>query len=249
MRAILFDLMGTLLVSRPGVPRADGLQFLHSRLQEAGLASSFDRFLAHLSELGTQLPLPDRTPFEQRIGATAEHFGLRLEGASLRSLADAVTDRAATFLEVDAAARALLEEFAGHYRLGLVTNYDHPPAIHRLLREHALDFASVVISGEVGLWKPDPAILLTALNQLGDCSPADAWYVGDSVEDMQAAVAAGMGAFLVARPDGRGDPLRTAPTRAADALATEIQSGRIRVLEGLEELPTALQTSPGGFVG
>ena len=57
------------------------------------------------------------------------------------------------------------------------------------------------------LWKPDSRILHHALNATG-AGPDEALYVGDSGEDLEAALLAGVQPVLVARKDGYADPLR-----------------------------------------
>ena len=54
----------------------------------------------------------------------------------------------------------MLGELQGRYKLALISNFDHPPHVHRLLDELALRpfFDAVVVSGDVGVKKPDPAI-------------------------------------------------------------------------------------------
>jgi HAD superfamily hydrolase (TIGR01549 family) len=68
-------------------------------------------------------------------------------------------------------------------------------------------FGAIVISGELGIAKPDPAGFRQALSKLG-VAPADAWHVGDSLsDDVAGALATGMtGIWLnragrVRRPD------------------------------------------------
>jgi putative hydrolase of the HAD superfamily len=64
---------------------------------------------------------------------------------------------------------------------------------------------AVVISAELGVAKPDPAIFRAALERLG-AAAGDALHVGDSVEhDVAGARAAGIEAVLVAR-DGAEVP-------------------------------------------
>ena len=53
-------------------------------------------------------------------------------------------------------------------------------------------FSAIVISEEVGLYKPDPAILLYACEKLG-ILPGDALYVGDHPFDVVCANDAGVG--------------------------------------------------------
>lgn len=69
-------------------------------------------------------------------------------------------------------------------------------------------FDEVLVSGEEGIGKPDPAILLRACERLG-VRPEEAVYVGNSpVRDVAAARAAGMRSVLVERrdPDAVAEP-------------------------------------------
>jgi putative hydrolase of the HAD superfamily len=96
---------------------------------------------------------------------------------------------------------------AGGARLAVVSNWD--VSLHDVLERTGLRplVDVVVISAELGVAKPDPAIFRAALDRLG--APADgAVHVGDSLEhDVAGARAAGLEAVLVARngapaPDG-----------------------------------------------
>jgi putative hydrolase of the HAD superfamily len=70
----------------------------------------------------------------------------------------------------------------------------------RLLKENKIDFYfdSVVISGEVGVKKPDPAIFNQAL-ETTKLNPEEVVYVGDTDEDIAAAQAARMLPILIQR--------------------------------------------------
>ena len=82
-------------------------------------------------------------------------------------------------------------------------------------------FAEVLGPDDVGVPKPDPAMLLEAARRL-NASPAECVYVGDMTVDVEAGRAAGMPVFLV--PGGAGDP--------AEALA----AGPDRVLTAFPDL-------------
>lgn len=82
--------------------------------------------------------------------------------------------------------------------VALVTN--GPPDIQRLklvqtgLEEH---FSAVLISGELGLGKPDPEVFLRAVSTLG-VGPEEAVMVGDSWErDIEGALSAGLQAIWI----------------------------------------------------
>jgi putative hydrolase of the HAD superfamily len=88
---------------------------------------------------------------------------------------------------------------AGGARLAVVSNWD--VSLHDVLERTGLRplVDAVVISAELGVAKPDPAIFRAALDRLG-AGPDGALHVGDSVEDdVAGARAAGLEAVLVAR--------------------------------------------------
>jgi putative hydrolase of the HAD superfamily len=96
----------------------------------------------------------------------------------------------------------VLGELQGSYHLALVTN--GPPCLQReKLRACGLEpfFREVVISGELGIGKPDPRIFEHALSRL-NVSPAEAVMVGDGLErDVLGAKQAGLIAVWVRRSD------------------------------------------------
>lgn len=80
-----------------------------------------------------------------------------------------------------------------HMRLGLVTNGPSRTQRPKIVQFGLAELVDViVVSGEAGVAKPDPAIFRVALDQLGT-KPEESLYVGDSVEnDLLGAAAAGM---------------------------------------------------------
>jgi len=124
------------------------------------------------TELGTALPLDD----------------------VLDALLGAIRFRA--YPEVPAVLARLRQGGAG---LAIVSNWD--VSLHDVLERTGLRplVDTVVISAELGVAKPDPAIFRAALDRLG-ADAKGALHVGDSVEhDVVGARAAGIDAVLVAR--------------------------------------------------
>jgi putative hydrolase of the HAD superfamily len=124
-----------------------------------------------------------------------------------RALADAYIEAQRGGHRLLAGAGEVVRSLRATAKVGLLTN--GPPDIQRCKLETAgLDqsFDAVVISGEVGLGKPHPAVFAYVLEQLG--APAStAVMVGDNWRrDVLGALGAGMGAVWVAggrpRPDG-----------------------------------------------
>jgi putative hydrolase of the HAD superfamily len=95
------------------------------------------------------------------------------------------------FREVAGATSACRRLAASGLRLAVVSNWD--VALHEHLAELGLDrlVDLVVTSAEAGAPKPDPGIWEVALDRLG-VSPARTVHVGDSEEDAEGALAAGI---------------------------------------------------------
>lgn len=112
---------------------------------------------------------------------------------------------------------ALARLRAAGARLAVVSNWDI--SLHDVLERTDLRrlVDAVVISAELGVAKPDPAIFRAALERLG--VPADgALHVGDSVEhDVAGARAAGIEAVLVVR-DGADAPAGVRVVASLDEL-------------------------------
>jgi putative hydrolase of the HAD superfamily len=105
-------------------------------------------------------------------------------------------------ITIDPNALDVLGALRARKTLGLVSNFEHPPHIYLLLSRLGLArlFDTVVISGDVGMEKPDPRIFELALRQVG-LEPRETVYVGDTAEDVQGALAAGMCPILIRRDE------------------------------------------------
>ena len=88
-------------------------------------------------------------------------------------------------------------------RIGVISNWEG--WLHDLLGAQGLteQFECVIVSGTVGLEKPDPAIFELAFTQMG-VSPHECTYVGDSLEyDVAPSLALGVTPVLIDRRDRR----------------------------------------------
>lgn len=87
------------------------------------------------------------------------------------------------FVEPEPGVAEMLAGLRGRYALGLITNGSSDNQRGKLARAGlaAGVFGSVVVSGELDVWKPDARIFRHALEALG-CRPGAAVYVGDNPE-------------------------------------------------------------------
>ena len=111
--------------------------------------------------------------------------------------------------------RALLEELARSYRLGIVTGRPRRDA-ERFLREQGVrGLFSAVVCREDGPLKPNPAPVKAALQLL---EARSAWLLGDTPDDVRAAVASGVVPVGVVPPGSE--------TAGSDAVEGETVAGR-----------------------
>jgi putative hydrolase of the HAD superfamily len=183
--AVYFDLDGTLLEWS----RSFADLFAEAYPGEATEAA-LDTFDARLR---TELDAAAEDPVATAFGAVRDAYGVDADPANL----------AASFVraEVEAtrlrpSARELLRAVAERHRVGVLTN-GAANVQRRKVDHHGLAdlLDAVVVSGAVGVAKPDDGIFVTARERL----PADAHvYVGDSYEeDVAPALANGFGAVYV----------------------------------------------------
>lgn len=204
-RGVFFDLYGTLLVyGDMRVAWSGWLDALHRQLTGYGLALAKNE-LAEQSDGFFSRPEPaltndGLTVYERRLLVFCRELGFDISKTGIRQAAAMSVAVWHESISLDPQALSLLRDLQTTHRLGLVSNFDHPPAVHRLLNEYGLMsfFSTVIVSGDVGVKKPDPQIFSLALEQSG-LSAAEVIHVGDSSEDVLGAQAAGIVPIMIDR--------------------------------------------------
>jgi len=203
--------LGTLLAAyAPGV---SGEAFWHAL---AGVSEEMNqrRLREHVEE-------PSRERFRRalaRVGCDAEacrEGGAALARAHHRALADVIV--------LPPAHLALLDELRARHRVAVVSNFDDTNAVFEILHRHSVlvRVDTVVVSESLGLRKPHPLIVQTALRAL-DVEAAAALLVGDTfAEDVEAAHAAGVDAAWIDRQE-RGVPHGATPPRFVVATLADL---------------------------
>jgi putative hydrolase of the HAD superfamily len=88
----------------------------------------------------------------------------------------------------------MLESLKDRYRIALVSNFTHPPAVEQILARVGIAhfFGEILISGELGFRKPHPAVFAELKRRLG-IEAAAIVFVGDELQaDVIGAQEAGM---------------------------------------------------------
>jgi putative hydrolase of the HAD superfamily len=227
---VLLDLFGTLVLLEPArlpVLRV-GSRVVHTTLADHGdlldryaPGVGLDDFWLALSAVSEEMARqrardhveqPSRERFRRalaRLGCApgaCEEGGAALARAHHRMLASATV--------LPAAHAALLDELRHRHRLAVVSNFDDTAGVYEVLHRHGIlaRVDAVVVSEGLGLRKPHPLMLDTALRML-DVSAASGVMVGDTLtEDVAAAHAAGIDAAWLDR-DGQGVPGTAPPPR------------------------------------
>jgi putative hydrolase of the HAD superfamily len=149
---------------------------------------SFDRFLAEWKgQYQRQLTLDEVTEesvFYTKIALTCSRCGVEPESRMVVEMGRACLETWHRHIHLPVETGRVLSHLAGRYRLGLVSNFDHPAHLRGLLARHDLTkfFTVVLISGDIGITKPDRRIFEMALERIGARAAATA-FVGDSLQD------------------------------------------------------------------
>jgi HAD superfamily hydrolase (TIGR01549 family) len=207
IKGVFFDLYGTIFIYGD-MDSAWGAWFdaTYAGLKTHGLTmdeESFDEecdgfFSRDFTAGTTKRP---RTVYEARTENLCRRLGLKLKAAEITAVAEAGLAAWHRYLHFDEKIFGVLKALKGEKVLALISNFDHPPHIERLMGEYALDrfFEHVIVSSAVGVWKPDPRIFRLALEKTG-LQPDQVLYVGDSEkDDVAGARAAGIYPLLIRR--------------------------------------------------
>jgi putative hydrolase of the HAD superfamily len=192
IRAVLFDLGGTLLEFNPhNLPWLEweraGLEGAHAALSAEGHALPLETFVARFED-----SLPERWEQASRGGPNLRLGDVIREAAlagGVRPSADDIEKAIAAYIApLDALVVAYddapdtLEALSRQgFKIGLISNTMWPGTYH--LREMERTgilryFDHTVFSADVGLWKPHPAVYRLALDAL-EVTAQEAIFIGD----------------------------------------------------------------------
>ncbi len=215
--AVFFDLDGTLVSERIGVREARTA--VGQRLIELGLWTKPAAAFADKIEMVIGGILEDNDwqwPLwlhsEEWMRRTLTVAELSVGDDEFRELCAVYRDERSDRAETIAGWADALAAARRHGPIGLITNFNDGAMQREKIRGAGLEgqFDGIYISGEVGVWKPEPGIFAHAATDLG-VQPSECVHIGNSiVSDVEGALAAGMQAVLVEeddrpRPEGLDD--------------------------------------------
>jgi HAD superfamily hydrolase (TIGR01549 family) len=205
IHGVFFDLYGTLIIY--GDMQAavkDLISSLHRAIINKGAAMSTEMLTSYYQSITSRPPQPNMdgtSRFERQLDDICREVGVKLNDYEICELADQCVGAWSKYTRLDPESIPVLKKLHQSYKIGLITNFDYPPHIKRLLREAELSplFDVTLISDMVGVSKPDRRIFELALTRT-DLKPANVVFVGDSLEDIQGALGAGMLPVYIQRP-------------------------------------------------
>jgi len=195
-KGVFFDLVDTLVV-HDGSSWSLFVSALRDCLIPLGLALSPTALEMQCERYFQGTPPPDDgngfTIFERRIHSFCIASGLTVTAAEVKRTATYIIGVWRQHLAPDPDCYRVLKTIGQNKTLALVSNFDHPPAIRQVIHDMGFGkyFSAIIISGEVGCQKPDPTIFNLALQKTG-LSAGNVLHVGDSEDDVNGAISAGI---------------------------------------------------------
>jgi len=206
IKGVFFDLYGTLyLLDNMEMELDEWINELFLHLNKFGAHTRKEQVWNYFQDRGWKDNLPKlgngMTIFEKRLEITCSYFGVQMPRDKIEETADALIAVWDKYSKLDLFCISLLNTLKKRkITTALITNYDHPRAVRKLVAKTGMNeyFSAVIISGDHGINKPDPAIFQLALNNTG-LKPSEVIFVGDSEEDVVGANNSGLMSVLIDR--------------------------------------------------
>jgi putative hydrolase of the HAD superfamily len=200
IQAIGFDLFNTMLTIDPWALE-DGEERLMASLTASGISVEKELFKDAYRESALRFLNETRQDGRETHNRFWISAALRSQGYDVGPddprIAAAVTAYFSAFMGrclLIPGTMDIIKALKGSYRLGMLSNFTHPPAIREIIDSLGLTphFDAVLISGELGYRKPHPLVFHHLIQELG-ITQDEILYVGDDPEaDIMGAKQAGI---------------------------------------------------------
>jgi putative hydrolase of the HAD superfamily len=200
IKAVGFDLFNTLITMEP-VALQDALVRLTGSLKAGGFAIEHGPFVkAHSEAVLNFLEQTKRDGKESHnrfwISTALNRLGHNVDPDDPH-ISVAVETYFSAFIQhatVIPGTKKMLARLSGSYRLGLLSNFTHPPAAMSLITQLELEpfFEVILISGDLGYRKPHPSVFKELVSQL-EAQENEIAFVGDDPDaDVAGALRSGL---------------------------------------------------------
>jgi putative hydrolase of the HAD superfamily len=189
VKAILFDFFGTIAVYGD-MKEADekSYKIMYDYVSSKDNSVAYDWFVNVWNEnFNTPITLDEKTEdtiFLTKISKVFKAFNIAISSSEIAQIGQSCVNTWQSHISFPEDMHLTFRFLKSKYKLALVSNFDHPVHLRKLLVEKSLlnYFDSVVISGEIGINKPDSKIFETALKELNVLS-SEAIFIGDNMID------------------------------------------------------------------
>ncbi len=200
IKAIGFDLFNTLITMKPAALKDAQVRLIGS-LREKGFTIEHGPFVKAYTEAVLEfLQQTKRDGKESHnrfwISKALAKLGQRVspDDPHISVAVDTYFSAFVQYAKRIPGTREMLATLQGRYRIGLLSNFTHPPAATEIITDLGLApfFDVILISGDLGYRKPHPSVFQELIDQLGVQSNQIA-FVGDDPEaDVTGAMRAGL---------------------------------------------------------
>jgi len=200
IKAIGFDLFNTLLTIEPSA-LDEAVERLVLSLDMSDISLEKESFKKVHGESALRFINEARRDGRETHNRFWISFALRSQGYEIEPddarIAKAVSAYFSAFMghcHLIPGTMEMLETLKGPYRLGLLSNFTHPPAIREIIDSLGLTphFDAVLISGELGYRKPHPMVFRLLIEEL-HVKRNQILFIGDDPEpDITGAMQAGI---------------------------------------------------------
>src|SRR4030043_1076256 len=189
VKAIGFDLFNTLITADPKA-LSEAMRRLTGSLEESGYLLEPDSFRKVYREAAIRLVNESKLDGKEThnrfwISAALNTLGHNVspDDASVSQAVEAYFSTFFDYCRLIPGTVEMLEKLKAIYRLGLLSNFTHAPAVKGLLDRLGLSpfFETVLVSGEIGYRKPHPLVFKMLAENLG-FKKYQIFYVGDSID-------------------------------------------------------------------
>ncbi len=207
-RGVLFDLYGTLIIYGDMEKAWNSwYEVIYDAFRDSGLPLSAEQFRPYCEGF-FERPEPcgeaaERSVVERRLLRLAREVQVRVPQEVALQAIERSIDVWHDYVTIDPAAHDVLAQIGRTRSLALVSNFDYAPYVHDLMVRWQLEplFDTILVSDAVGMKKPQAGIFEQALQRL-DLLPEQAIHVGDSQEDVEGALSAGIRPVWIDRNRG-----------------------------------------------
>jgi putative hydrolase of the HAD superfamily len=245
MRGFFFDLFGTLLVyTNSRKAWEDWLSVLYNNFIKYGYKERKQSFAIRcngiMSKSEPNYKNLELTIFEQRIFELSQDLGLDIKEKEIRRISNEAVGAWQKYVPLDPDVFPVLKTLKKSKVLALISNFDHPPHIYSILSKFNLKhfFDSIIISSEVGVKKPNPSIFKFAFEQT-NLKPNEVCYIGDTKDDVIAAIRANILPILIQRKiDAEDEILYDYSTEKSFVNSNDLvkNTRNVKVITSLKEL-------------